>query len=104
MDEEALRRELEHLLQQGLETEWRERAYTSEEVNRIVARLQAIRPDDYVSKLKVAGFTSQPYGAGGEIEQACETCMYFVIHRQFCELPELQIPVKPKWSCRLWRI
>jgi hypothetical protein len=26
------------------------------------------------------------------------------VHRRFCELPELMLPVEPQWSCRLWRI
>lgn len=103
-DVDALRGQLEKLLQGGLQTEWRERAYTSEAVNDIVARLQSIAADDYAAKLTVAGFTSQPYAGDGDIEQACKTCMYFVVHRQFCDLPELKIPVKPEWSCRLWRI
>lgn len=102
--DDALRSKLEQFLTTGLKTEWEQRAYTSEDVNKIVARLQSIKPDDYPAKLTVAGFTSRPYGDGEEIEQACETCMYFVIHRKFCDLPELQIPVKPEWSCRLWRI
>ena len=104
-DGDALRSRLEKLLQEGLETEWRERAYTSEAINVIVARLRSIRTNDCVAKVKVAGFTERPYVAEEEeITQACETCMYYVIHRQFCDLPELQIPVKPQWSCRLWRV
>lgn len=102
---DALRDRLEKLLREGLETEWRERAYTSPAVNEIVARLRSISTTDYAARLVVAGFTNQPYVAEAEdITQACETCMYYVIHRQFCNLPELQIPVKLQWSCRLWRV
>lgn len=104
-DNGALRDRLEKLLHQGLETEWQNRAYSSEAVNQIVARLRSIRKLDYASKLAAAGFTVRPYtGEEDDIPQACETCMYFVIHRQFCDLPELQVPVKPEWSCRLWRV
>lgn len=104
-DGDALRGQLEKLLQGGLETEWKERAYTSEAVNDIVARLRTIQSDDHVAKLTVAGFTDHVYRSSEEdIVQACETCMYYVMHRQFCDLPELRIPVKPQWSCRLWRI
>lgn len=103
--DDALRARLEQLLLSGLETEWAERAYTSEAVTAIVARLGAVAPDDYPAKLAIAGFTSHPHAPeDDEIVQACESCMYFVVHRQFCELPELQLPVKPQWSCRLWRI
>jgi hypothetical protein len=30
--------------------------------------------------------------------------MYYLLHRKFCELPELALPVEPTWSCKLWRI
>lgn len=103
--DDALRARLETLLLDGLPTEWPERAYTSEAVNEIVARLRAIPADDHAAKLTVAGFTSRPYAADDDdIAQACETCMYYVMHRQFCDLPELRIPVRLEWSCRLWRI
>lgn len=100
-DEETLRHELEALLSEGLATEVEPRAYTHEQVMRVVDRLRALAPDDYAGKLRIAGFTLKPYG---EDAQACETCMYYVMHRRFCELPELMLPVKPEWSCRLWRI
>jgi hypothetical protein len=104
-DQDALRQRLGQLMADGLETEWRDRAYTSTAVNGIVARLQALAANDYAGKLQIAGFTSQPYVLGeDDIQQACETCMYYATHRQFCELPELQMPVRPAWSCRLWRI
>ena len=38
------------------------------------------------------------------IEQSCATCMYCERHRRYCALPELQLPVEPRWSCTLWRI
>ena len=94
-------------LQSGVETEWRQRAYTSDEVNRIVARLQQVQATDYAGKLRIAGFTERPYEDPADdvgMSQSCETCMYYVVHRQFCDLPELHIPVRPAWSCRLWRI
>jgi hypothetical protein len=104
-DLNLLRDSLAKLIEEGLETEWQERAYTSEAVNAVVARLQALLPDDKSGKLRVAGFTLQPYkNIEEEISQACETCMYYVTHRQFCDLPELKLPVLPEWSCRLWRI
>ncbi len=103
--DDTLRGQLEGLLHSGLETEWKERAYTSDAVNEVIRRLQAIPADDYAGKVKVSGLMDHPYAAAGEdIKQACETCMYYGIHRQFCELPELHFPVKPEWSCRLWRV
>ena len=104
-DADVVRNRLVRLMQDGLETEWCERAYSSDAVNAITDQLRLLQPDDVAGKLRVAGFTLQPYiCADEEISQACQTCMYYELHRQFCALPELQLPVKPEWSCRLWRI
>lgn len=99
--------EIEHWFAQGLETEWRERAYDSEAVHEVILRLQSAASKDAATKLRIAGFTPKPYVSDdceGAAVQACATCMYYGVHRQFCELPELMLPVKPQWSCRLWRI
>lgn len=105
-DDAKLRAQLAELLSGGLQTEWKRRAYTSQEVNQVVARLQQIPREDYASKLKVAGVTTQPYRPpeDTELEQGCSTCMYFERNRQYCDLPELALPVRPEWSCVLWRI
>ena len=102
-DDEQLRGEIEAKLKGGLETEAWPRAETSEMVNEIVGRLRSEAGEDLTAKLVVAGVTDHTIEAD-EIEQPCETCMYFLVHRRFCELPELMIPVEPHWSCRLWRI
>lgn len=100
-DEEG-REKIEALLAGGLQTEVFPRADTHEEVQSIVARLQAVH-GDLTQELVIGGFTLKPIEHEG-IEQACETCMYYKVHRRFCELPELDLPVEPEWSCRLWRI
>lgn len=106
LDAEALRTCLAELLDTGLDTEWRQRAYSGEAILERVAKLQALAPTDYVTKFKVAGFTSHSYRPpeDTELEHSCATCMYFARHRQYCELPELALPVRPEWSCVLWRI
>jgi len=86
-----------------LTTEIEPRCYSHEEILEVVSRLQDVDGLDLESKLKIAGFTLTPYGEDDD-EQACETCMYYKVHRKFCELPELMLPVEPEWSCRLWRI
>lgn len=100
---DVLRDRLESLLRSGLRTQWLDRAYTSESVNAVVAELQAIPPSAHVERMRVAGFTLHPYAAD-DIAQSCATCMYYEMHRRFCVLPELMLPVQPEWSCRLWRI
>ena len=102
-EDDALRAEIEVKLKSGLETEAWPRAESSEMVNEIVARLQNEACDDLTSKLVIAGLTDHTIEAD-DMEQPCETCMYYLVHRQFCELPELMLPVSPHWSCRLWRI
>jgi len=104
--DDSLRAVLEDNLGNGLKTEVEPRAYSSEEVNEIVARLQKLEGEDYSNKLIVAGFTLKAFNSGDDEDdkQACETCMYYLVHRKFCELPELMLPVEEEWSCRLWRI
>ncbi|MFM7505602.1 MAG: hypothetical protein ACKO3M_03385 [Rubrivivax sp.] len=107
MDEQALLAHIDGLLAGGLATEWQQRAYDSDAVNGVTARLQALAADDVPGRLVIGGFTTTPYvdpdDADG-IEQSCATCMYFERHRSWCNLSELQLPVKAEWSCILWRI
>ena len=103
MDDAETRKNIAELLSSGLKTEVWPRAETSEDVNTIVGRLQTEAGEDLEKKLVVAGFTDHTIEAD-EVEQPCETCMYYKIHAKFCDLPELMLPVEPEWSCRLWRI
>ena len=64
-------------------------------------QLRALRPDDLEAKLVIGGFTDQPYGPD---QTRCLECMYYLVHRKWCDLPELSVPVEPDWWCRLWRI
>jgi hypothetical protein len=102
--DDSLREKLGKMLADGLETDWKNRAYSSEEVAKVVAGLEKLSPDDYEQKLIIGGFTNYPYGEGEEISQSCETCMYYLKHRKYCELPSLNCPVEPEWSCVVWRI
>ncbi len=107
MDEPAVLAHIEGLLVGGLATAWEKRAYSSDEVNAVAAQLQALDSADVQGRLVVSGFTLTPYVAPDDqdgIEQSCATCMYFEHHRGWCNLPELMLPVKPAWSCILWRI
>jgi hypothetical protein len=101
-NDDQRREKIGALLAAGLKAEVFPRADTHEEVQAITARLKQ-SDGDITSKLVIGGFTNYPVEHGG-IEQACETCMYYLVHRKYCELPELDCPVEPEWSCRLWRI
>jgi hypothetical protein len=94
--------QIRSLLAGGLQTEFFPRADTSEQVQAILTRLHQAG-NDLKSKLVIGGFTLSAIEHEG-VEQACETCMYYLVHRRYCELPELAMPVEPEWSCRLWRI
>lgn len=102
MQDEARREQIAKYLDVGLITEVEPRADTSEQTQQIVHRLKSAS-DDVIGKLIIAGVTEYPVEHDG-LEQACETCMYYAVHRHYCALPELDVPVWPHWSCRLWRI
>lgn len=101
-DDDKIRETARTLLADGLKTEVFPRADTHEDVLNCVQRLQK-SDGSLESRLVIGGFTLGPVEHGG-ISQACDTCMYYLVHRRYCELPELDVPVEPEWSCRLWRI
>lgn len=103
---ENQRTRIRDLLAGGLDTHWRQRAYSDNERLPVVQALQLLTADDVENKLRIAGFLPTPY-VGAEdpgIEQSCSTCMYFDAHQRHCTLPELMLAVEPEWSCILWRI
>ena len=100
--DDSIRQKAETLLKDGLETEAYPRADDQEQVVEIVTRLQK-SDGSLEQRLIIGGFTLDSIEYE-EIEQACETCMYYLVHRRYCELPELDVPVEAEWSCRLWRI
>jgi hypothetical protein len=102
IEDDKRREEIRALLAGDLATEVFPRADTHEEVQSIVARLRRV-DGDLKARLAIGGFTLTPITYEG-LEQSCETCMYYKVHRRYCELPELELPVEPEWSCRLWRI
>jgi hypothetical protein len=59
-----------------------------------------LEPDDLKNKLIIGGFLNHPYGAE---QDRCMECMYYLVHRKWCDLPELAVPVEAEWWCRLWR-
>jgi hypothetical protein len=101
----ARREQIRALLAAGLVTEVFPRADTSEDFAALAAQVRQAREasGDLTAILVKGGFTLHTVEHGG-IEQPCETCMYYLVHRRYCDLPELDVPVEPEWSCRLWRI
>ena len=105
-NESKLREQLGKLLADGLLTAWQHRAYSDLDIQAVTALLRQVPAEDLAAKLQIAGFTPHPYGLEEEPdpEQSCAMCMYFERNREYCNLPELALPVRPEWSCILWRI
>jgi hypothetical protein len=89
------------MLRDGLQTQTEPFPETDKEFAKILTELRQTPAGDLRQKLVIAGFTDKPYGPD---QQRCMECMYFLVHRKWCDLPELSLPVEPEWWCRLWRI
>jgi hypothetical protein len=89
------------MLANGLATQVAPFPETGKEFNDILVELRQLDPNDLKRKLVIGGFVNHPYGPD---KQRCMECMYYLVHRRWCDLPELAVPVEPEWWCRLWRI
>jgi len=89
------------LLANGLKTQTEPFPETEKEFGKILNELRELAPDDLQGKLVIGGFQDHPYG---EEQYRCMECMYYLVHRKWCDLPELAVPVEAEWWCRLWRI
>ncbi len=94
-------RTIEEMLDSELETQIEPFPETEKEFSQIVGELRALNPADLKGKLVVGGFLNRPYG---DERLRCMECINFLVNRKWCDLPELALPVKPDWFCRLWRI
>ncbi|MEW6353797.1 MAG: hypothetical protein AB1469_05810 [Pseudomonadota bacterium] len=98
--EDALRERIAALLRAGLKTKTEPFPENDREFAALLAELQHMA-DDLEGKLVLTGFVDHPYGAD---QMRCQECMYYLVHRKWCDLPELALPVEAHWWCRLWRI
>lgn len=92
---------IEELLTGGLETMTEPFPGTEKEFAAILDELRALGPDQLREKLVISGWLLKPYGPE---QMRCQECMYFLVHKRWCDLPELSLPAEPDWWCRLWRI
>ncbi len=97
----ALLQLITQTLETGLQTQTEPFPETEVLFGEILTQLRHLDPDDLKSKLVIGGFINHPYGPD---KQRCLECMYFLVHRKWCDLPELSVPVDAEWWCRLWRI
>jgi hypothetical protein len=98
---DEVRNEIAALLERGLKTQTEPFPETDKEFGEILLELRRLDPADLKGKLVIGGFANHPFGPDS---QRCQECMYFLVHRRWCDLPELAVPVDPEWWCRLWRI
>jgi len=101
VQEGALRAQIDKLLAGGLKTQTKPLPQDHRQFAEILAALQELDPNDLKTKLVLSGFSNSPYG---EDRMRCEECMYYLVHRKCCDLPELAVPVEPDWWCRLWHV
>jgi len=101
VEESALRSKIGEILANGLETQLEPFPETHKEFAELLDQLRALPKDDLEGKLVIGGFADAPYG---DDQMRCLECMYYLVHRKWCDLPELAVPVEPDWYCRLWRI
>lgn len=100
-DDDKLRDQIGEILAQGLVTETEPFPENDAAFAAILDQLRELAPDDLNGRLVIGGFLDHPYG---EDQQRCLECTYYLVHRKWCDLPELAVPVEPEWWCRLWRI
>ncbi len=100
-DDDALRDRIARLMQNGLETLTEPFPEDNHQFEDILEQLRGLNDDNLEEKLVISGFVDHPYGPD---EQRCLECMYYLVHRKWCDLPELAVPVEADWWCRLWRI
>ncbi len=100
-DDDKLRDRIGQMLGAGLQTQTEPFPETDREFSRLLDALAALPKGDLEAMLVLSGFTDKPYG---EDQMRCQECMYYLVHRKWCDLPELAVPVEPNWWCRLWRI
>ena len=100
-DDDRLRDQIGAMMAAGLQTQTEPFPETDKEFGQLLAEVRELAPDDLKGKLVLTGFADKPYGPD---QMRCQECMYYLVHRKWCDLPELAVPVEPDWWCRLWRI
>lgn len=100
-DHATLVKMIEDHFREGLKTMVEPFPETDREFAKILDSLRAMSPDELREKLVESGWLLEPYG---EDRMRCQECMYYLVHRRWCDLPELNLPAEPEWWCRLWRI
>jgi hypothetical protein len=97
----AVREKIKQILAAGLRTQTAPVPEDNLQYDAIVNELYGLGDEQLEQKLEISGFVDHPWGKD---EQRCYDCMYYLVHRKWCALPPLSLPVEPEWWCRLWRV
>ncbi len=100
-DADELLSDITTLLEEGLKTQTEPFPETEKEFAQILDELRVLEPEDIKGRLIISGFYKRPYGPD---QQRCQECIYYLVHRKWCDIPEVSLPCEPDWWCRLWRI
>lgn len=100
-DHATLLKMIEDQINEGLRTRIEPFPETDRDFAAVLDELRPLGADQLREKLVVSGWMLKPYGAD---QMRCQECMYFLVHKRWCDLPELSLPAEPDWWCRLWRI
>ena len=100
-DHATLLRMIDDQLREGLVTTVEPFPETDRDFAALLDELRYLSADQLRAKLVISGWLLQPYGPD---QMRCQECMYFLVHKRWCDLPELSLPAEPEWYCRLWRI
>ncbi|MDP3194181.1 hypothetical protein [Tabrizicola sp.] len=92
---------IEDMFADGLVTEVEPFPETDKEFSKLLDILRPLDANELRKKLVISGWLLEPYGPD---KMRCQECMYFLVHKRWCDLPELNLPAKADWWCRLWRI
>jgi hypothetical protein len=96
-----IRKLMTEAMANGLQTQTEPFPDLTEDFTALVAECGALDENDIKGKMVLTGWIDKPYG---EDNMRCQECMYYLVHRKWCDLPELDLPAEPDWWCRLWRI
>jgi hypothetical protein len=98
---DMLLRMIEDMFADGLVTEVEPFPEGNKEFSKLLDILRPLDANALREKLVISGWFLEPYGPD---KMRCQECMYFLVHKRWCDLPELNLPAKADWWCRLWRI
>jgi hypothetical protein len=100
-EDAVLRDKIRITLSRGLRTTIEPIPKDNVEFDAILQQLHGLEAHQIEEKLTLSGFVDRPYGKD---QQRCFDCMYYSVHRKWCVLPSIGLPVEPDWWCRLWRL